>query len=140
MRDEGATYVVTKVIDFCYGHRLLGYTGKCQHLHGHNGRIEIDIQSSELDPLGMVVDFGEIKRAIKGWVDENLDHRMILCWKDPIVPILKEMNEPMYLMDDNPTAENIAKHIFKHAVASGFKVAEVRFWETPTSCVRYSNH
>ncbi len=133
-------YRVTKVIDFCYGHRLLAYIGKCQHLHGHNGRIEIDIKSSELDDLGMVVDFGKIKELIKGWVDENLDHRMILCRRDPIVSMLKDMNEPMYLMDENPTAENIAKHIFEYAVDCGFDVVEIRLWETPTSCVSYRRH
>jgi hypothetical protein len=48
---------VTKLIDFCYGHRLMNYDGKCRHLHGHNGRLEVDLESRELDRLGMVLDF-----------------------------------------------------------------------------------
>ena len=51
---------VKKVIEFCYGHRLLDYDGKCRNLHGHNGQLEIEVDSGGLDPLGMVIDFGEI--------------------------------------------------------------------------------
>lgn len=128
---------VTKTIDFCYGHRLLDYDGKCKHLHGHNGLLEIDIASASLDHLGMVMDFGVVKDAVKGWVDNNLDHRMILCRRDPAVEILKKMGEPFYLLDDNPTAENIAKHIFEIAHRQGLEVHEVRLWETPSSYATY---
>lgn len=132
-----ARYAITKVINFCYGHRLLNHQGKCCHLHGHNGLVEIDIESDSLDSLGMVVDFGEIKQAIKGWIDTNLDHRMLLCRQDPMVSFLVQMGEPLYLMDENPTAENIAKHIYQQAQNQGFKVTEVRLWETPSSCASY---
>ena len=128
---------VTKTIDFCYGHRLLNYDGKCRHLHGHNGLLEVDMESAKLDSLGMVVDFGQVKDIVKDWVDTNLDHRMLLCKRDPVIPILTEMNEPLYLMDENPTAENIAKHIFHAAHKLGLKVAEVRLWETPSSYATY---
>ena len=52
-----ARYRVAKEIAFCYGHRLLDYAGKCRHLHGHNGRAVITLESDRLDALGMVVDF-----------------------------------------------------------------------------------
>ena len=128
---------VTKVINFCYGHRLLNYNGKCQHLHGHNGIVEIEIESDSLDELGMVVDFGEIRKAVKGWIDSNLDHKMILCRQDPVIEFLAQMGEPLYIMDENPTAENIAKHIYKQVQSQGFKVREIRLWETPSSYARY---
>jgi 6-pyruvoyltetrahydropterin/6-carboxytetrahydropterin synthase len=51
---------VCREINFCYGHRLLDYDGKCRHLHGHNGRLLITVQASELDNLGMVLDFSQI--------------------------------------------------------------------------------
>ena len=54
-------FKVTKHIDFCYGHRLLNYDGQCRHLHGHNGRVEVDIESEKLDERGMVHDFSDIK-------------------------------------------------------------------------------
>ena len=60
---------VTRRIDFCYGHRLLNYDGKCKNLHGHNGRAEIAIASETLDDLGMVLDFSEIKRVVTHWVE-----------------------------------------------------------------------
>ena len=71
-------YSVTKTIGFCYGHRLIGHKGKCRHLHGHNGLVEIEVEAEELDDLGVVMDFSDIRDAVKGWIDSNLDHRMIL--------------------------------------------------------------
>lgn len=124
-------FTVTREIDFCYGHRLVGYAGKCRHLHGHNGRLRITFAASDLDSRGMVLDFAEIKRAVNGWIDENLDHRMILERKDPAVAVLQKLGEPLYLLDASPTAENIAKLIFDVALQQGFPVVEVRLWETP---------
>ena len=70
---------VTREIDFCYGHRLLNYDGKCRHLHGHNGRAVIVFESPKLDDRGMVLDFSDIKQVVSRWIDENLDHRMIFA-------------------------------------------------------------
>lgn len=126
-------YKVTKHILFCYGHRLLNYDGKCKHPHGHNGRVEIELTSSKLDPRGMVMDFEEIKETLKTWIDEALDHKMLLCKDDPLVKVLTDLGEPCYLLDVNPTAENIAQLIFEYAVSKGFAVSEVKLWETETS-------
>ena len=129
---------VSREIDFCYGHRLLDYEGKCRHLHGHNGRALITLEASKLDERGMVLDFSDIKRVVSRWIDECLDHRMILNRDDPAVPVLKELGEPVFLMDANPTAENIARLIFERTAAAGFPVVEVRLWETPRCCATYS--
>lgn len=128
---------VIKRIDFCYGHRLLDYSGKCRWLHGHNGLAEVALASERLDALGMVADFGEIKARLKGWIDEHLDHRMILARRDPVAGVLAGLGEPLYLLDANPTAENIAREIFLQARRLGLPVAEVRLWETPTSQAAY---
>jgi 6-pyruvoyltetrahydropterin/6-carboxytetrahydropterin synthase len=130
-------YKVTKHIDFCYGHRLLNYDGQCRHLHGHNGRVEVDIETETLDGRGMVVDFADIKRILKAWIDETLDHRMLLNKADPLVPVLKQRGELLVTLDENPTAENIARLIFDHARSKGLPVVEVRLWETPTSFASY---
>jgi len=130
-------FKVTKHIEFCYGHRLLNYQGKCRHLHGHNGRVEIDIEATALDERGMVYDFSEIKQAIKNWIDETLDHRMLLCRDDPLLVLLKQRGELVFVMEQNPTAENIAKLIFEHARSKGLPVVEVRLWETQDSCASY---
>jgi len=77
---------VTREIHFCYGHRLVNYEGKCRHLHGHNGRALITLQGTELDERGMLVDFSAIKQKIQRWIDENLDHNMLLSRDDPLLP------------------------------------------------------
>ena len=128
---------VTKEIDFCYGHRLLNYDGKCKFLHGHNGRAVITIESETVDNRGMVVDFSDIKRVVSRWIDDNLDHRMILHANDPAVAVLRELSEPLYLIGENPTAENIAKLIFDYAAGEEFPVVEVSLWETPRSYATY---
>ncbi len=131
-------YRVTKEIEFCYGHRLLDYGGKCRHLHGHNGVAEITFETESLDPRGMVVDFGDLKRLLKTWIDGNLDHRMILRRDDPVVPALQAAGEPLHLLDVNPTAENLARLIFDHARAEGHPVVKVRLRETSTSIAEYA--
>ena len=130
-------FSVSREIDFCYGHRLLDYQGKCRHLHGHNGRAVVTVESRGLDDRGMVLDFADIKRVVSRWIDDHLDHRMILNRDDPAVPVLQQLGEPMYLLDTNPTAENIAKLICDVAVAEGFPVVEVRLWETPRCCATH---
>ena len=130
-------FTVSREINFCYGHRLLEYAGKCRHLHGHNGRAIISFDASGLDSHGMVLDFSEIKEVVGRWIEENLDHRMILDRTDAAAVTLQEMGEPVYLMDANPTAENIAKRIFEVAAENGFPVVEVKLWETPHCCATY---
>lgn len=129
---------VSREIDFCYGHRLLNYDGKCRYLHGHNGRAVIVIEADSLDARGMVLDFGDIKRVVSTWIDATLDHRMILHREDPAVPLLQKMGEPMFLMDVNPTAENIARAIFDFTRAAGFPIIEAHLWETPHCFATYS--
>lgn len=128
---------VTRQIDFCYGHRLLNYDGKCRFLHGHNGRAIIVIEAEKLDDRGMVLDFSDIKRVVSTWIDDTLDHRMILHRDDPAVPALQKLGEPMYLVDENPTAENIAKLIFDFTAQAGFPIIETRLWETANCYATY---
>ncbi len=128
---------VSREIDFCYGHRLLNYQGKCRHLHGHNGRVIISVETASLDQRGMVLDFNDIKALVSRWIDDNIDHRMILRRDDPAVPVLEKLGEPLYLMDVNPTAENIAKLIADYAAGQGIAIAEVRLWETPHCFATY---
>ena len=130
-------YRVTREIHFCYGHRLLNYHGKCRFLHGHNGRVEIELAAASLDRLGMVRDFGEIKTKIQGWIDANLDHKMLLSRRDPALALLRRLKEPVFVMDANPTAEAIAKLIYDAARARRLPVSAVRLWETPQSFATY---
>jgi len=128
---------VSREIDFCYGHRLLDYEGKCRYLHGHNGRVVITLESAQLDRRGMVIDFSDIKDVVSRWIDTELDHRMILRKDDPVVPLLAQQGEPMYLMDANPTAENIVKLIYDFTRDHGFPIVEAKLWETPRCFATY---
>ena len=131
-------YVVTKRIDFCYGHRLLDYDGSCKHPHGHNAVVEVDVRTDHLDKRNMVADFSDIKRIVKGWIDRELDHKMILRQDDPLVAPLKTLGEPMFLLESNPTVERIARLIFDKAREHGLDIVSVRVWETPTSVATYN--
>ena len=129
---------VTREVQFCYGHRLLNYEGKCRYLHGHNGKAVLAFTAERLDDRGMVLDFSDIKRVVSQWIDDHLDHRMILHRNDPIRPTLETMGEPLFLLDQNPTAENIAKLIFDFARSQQFPIASVDLWETPNCFATYS--
>lgn len=128
---------LSQEIDFCYGHRLLNYSGKCRHLHGHNGRAVIVLEGEQLDHRGMLVDFTDIKSSLRQWIEDQLDHRMILSRDDPALPLLQQLGEPLFVLDCNPTAENIARLIFDRARQQGFPVVEVTLWETIRSCATY---
>ena len=131
-------YLVTKRLEFCYGHRLLDYDGICKHPHGHNAIVEVDVRTDRLDQRNMVADFADIKRVVKGWIDRELDHKMILRHDDPLVPALEALGEPIYKLESNPTVERIAKLIFDKSREQGLDVLTVRIWETPSSFAAYS--
>jgi len=130
-------FSITREFHFCYGHRLLGYDGKCAHPHGHNGRVEITLESETLDARGMVLDFSELKRIVNDWLEENFDHKMVLAENDPLVPVLAAMHEPMFLMPCPPTAESLSKLIFDFVRNNGYPVRQVVFWETDKCSATY---
>ena len=129
---------VTKELAFCFGHRLMNYDGKCRQLHGHNARATVTVQAEALDDLGMVADFSALRRHVGDWVDRTLDHKMLLHKDDPLVPLLREMGDPVVAMDEHPTTETIAKFIFDFVEGEGYPVVEVTLWETPTSYATYT--
>ena len=133
----GRHFRVASIIGFCYGHRLLEYEGKCAHLHGHNAQVEVILQAPELDERGMVADFSDLGGTLERWIGANLDHRMILRHDDPLVAVLEGVGEPIFRTDGNPTAEELARLLFRTARDLGLPVAEVRLWETPDSVASY---
>ena len=130
-------YSVVKRVEFCYGHRLLDYEGVCKHPHGHKAVAEIEIRSAALDQRSMVCDFSDVKRLVKSWIDREIDHKMILRSDDPLVNPLRELGEPVFLVESNPTVERIARLIYEHVQQSGLPVVRVKVWETPTSSATY---
>ena len=130
-------YKIKKTFHLAYGHRLLNYKGKCENLHGHNGVVEVALEAGELNHEKMVMDFTELGRTITTWLDENLDHKVILAKADPLAAVLKEQGQSCFLTADNPTAETLAKLVFDAARGMKLPVCKVAFWETPTSMASY---
>jgi len=98
----------------------MGHESKCSHLHGHNYNVEITAQTyGHLDEIGRVVDFSVIKQVYDPWIQKNFDHGFILNWQDKsakdallhFTEHTKEVVQKVYLMHENPTAENIAKFL-----------------------------
>ena len=113
--------------NFSSAHQLRGYKGKCENLHGHNYKIEIYARGSELDNIGLLVDFGELKEAADEVV-AYLDHRNI----NELPPFDEELN---------PSAENLARYILERVASrvgdDRVSVYKVRCFETPTSVATY---
>lgn len=135
-------------IPFSYGHRLAGYNGRCAHLHGHNGVAEVVLERDVLDETGFVVDFGEVKMRVGRWIDENWDHALIVWEDDPVAQAVVRalesgLSQPRVCwLGANPTAENMAAHLFRVAAALmpvgiGLRVRAVRVWETDKGCAEY---
>jgi len=122
-----ARYTLKVVSDFASAHSLRDYPGDCRRLHGHNWKVEVEVVATELDALGMGIDFKEMKRVTKQATDE-LDHRYL----NEIEPFDKI----------NPTAENIARHLYgkisEKLNNTHVKVKGVTLWETERACVHYT--
>ena len=138
-------YYLTAEASFDGAHFLSGYEGKCSNLHGHRWRVILKIKSDELKPdgqqRGMVVDFGDVKKALKEETD-FFDHTFIYE-KDTLKPAtVAALNEEGFLMrivDFRPTAENFSKYFYDRFTEKyGFDVAEVTVYETPNNMASYS--
>ena len=132
-------FTISRQFSFCYGHRLLNHSGKCANLHGHNGTVKIELQNSQLNQQGMVVDFIDVKNSLGAWIEETLDHRLILEERDPLVKVLREHGEAVQVLPVEPTAENIAKLIYEQAEQFGLPVHTVSVWETEQCAAEYRN-
>jgi 6-pyruvoyltetrahydropterin/6-carboxytetrahydropterin synthase len=128
---------VTREFEFCFGHRLLDYPGKCRNIHGHNGKACVTLAAERLDRLGMVVDFVEIKRVIGTWINETLDHTLLLHKDDPLLRTVQAAGEKVLALEVSPTTENMARLIFDYAASRGLPVVEVTMWETAYSYATY---
>jgi 6-pyruvoyltetrahydropterin/6-carboxytetrahydropterin synthase len=110
---------------FAAGHALRGYRGKCENVHGHNYKVEVLVQGEELDAIGLLVDFVEVKRLIQGVV-EYLDHRFI--------------NDLPPFDVINPSAENMAKYFYDEIsgkLTGTARVGQVKVWETDITSATY---
>jgi 6-pyruvoyltetrahydropterin/6-carboxytetrahydropterin synthase len=129
---------VIREVKFCFGHRLVGYEGKCSRLHGHNARALFTVDAKKLDRAGMATDFAHIKRTLKRWIDDNLDHTCILKADDPLRFALERAGEPTFALDANPTTENLAKLLFEQARRLDVPVVETTVFENDANVAIFS--
>ena len=131
-------YIVKTEDSFDSAHFLARYNGKCRNIHGHRWRVVIEIAGENLDD-GMVVDFTDIKAALKALTD-NLDHSLVME-KDTLKPqtyeCLVDEGFRIMIMDFRPTAENFAKYFFDKIKNKGFNIRAAEVYETPNNCARY---
>jgi 6-pyruvoyltetrahydropterin/6-carboxytetrahydropterin synthase len=124
-----AIYTLKVLADFASAHTLRDYPGACSRMHGHNWKIEAEVQATELNEIGMAIDFKAIKREVRAIADE-LDHRYL--------------NELAPFQDINPTAENIARYFFQRLAQrlnnERVQVSALTIWETDRACVRYTEN
>lgn len=122
-----ATYTLTVLTDFAAAHTLRDYPGDCSRMHGHNWKLEAEIHATALNEVGMAVDFKDMKRVAREIAGE-LDHRYL--------------NDLPPFTTVNPTAENIAAHIYhrmsERLNTDSARVSAITLWETDRACVRYS--
>jgi 6-pyruvoyltetrahydropterin/6-carboxytetrahydropterin synthase len=102
----------TRKHNICAGHRVYNQGGSCEHLHGHEYKFEFTCASANgLNDIGMVIDFGEIKRRLCQWLEENWDHRFLIWDEDPWREALAQIDKTVVWVPFNPTAEQIAEHL-----------------------------
>lgn len=122
-----ARYTLKVVTDFASAHTLRDYPGACSRMHGHNWKVEVEVSATQLDDVGMAIDFKHIKQAARELGGE-LDHRYL--------------NEIPPFDQINPTAENIAAWLYKgigdKINNEHIQVCAITLWETERACVRYT--
>lgn len=131
---------IMRRIKFCSGHRLFKHGGKCEHFHGHNYVADFFVTGETQDSVGRVIDFSDLKKRVKGWLDANWDHSFLIHQDDDNARKALEMVEPsrFFVLPYNPTAENMAKYLLEEMCpqvleGSGGYACRVRIWETEES-------
>ncbi len=115
---------------FAAGHALRGYRGKCENVHGHNYKIRVTLAGPDLDSIGLLCDFVEVKRLMQSIID-RLDHQF--------------MNDIPPFDQLNPSAENLARYFYQEMLRGlgenpppvPLRVGEVQVWETDTTTATY---
>ncbi len=131
---------IMRRIKFCAGHRLHQHGGKCEFFHGHNYVADFFVTSNDVDSVGRVIDFAELKSRFEGWLDEHWDHGFILNQADENGLSAIKMVEPCkyYQLPYNPTAENMARYLLEVVCPkllgdTDVTATCVRIWETEAS-------
>ncbi len=120
-------YELKIVTQFAAAHQLRGFKGGCEHLHGHNWKVEVFVSGEKLEEDGLLIDFRIIKEKTEVLMEE-LDHKF-----------LNEL-EPFVTL--NPSSENIARHLFEALSRDlnneNLKVSKITVWESDNACASFT--
>lgn len=120
-------FILKVIKTFSAAHNLRDYKGKCEKLHGHNWKVEVEVQGKKLGKSGMLIDFHELKGIIAEEL-AFLDHTYL--------------NEVPPFDKINPTSENLAEYLY-HEIGADLakqyaKIVRVTVWESDTACASYT--
>ena len=108
---------------FDAAHALRGYEGSCENLHGHTWKVQVFLRGGQLNKLGLLADFKDIKArlalALKAY-----DHKLI--------------NDTPPFDKKNPTSENLAETLFKTLKRDLKSLSRITVWESATTNASYS--
>ncbi len=143
---------VTKEFSWSMSHRLAaGYIGPCAHLHGHEYKAQLTFTSDTPNEYGLIVDFVDVLRLCKGWINSVLDHGTLVYYKDhQLLIFLRDADQKHYITMWNTTVENITPFLASVFQAQIDKLGEIsnaeskviltklRVYETSTSWCDWS--
>lgn len=130
----------TKEVKWASAHRLFKYNGLCGNVHGHNYRAEFTFTGPVVREDGILVDFGDMKKMIMGFIDQQWDHACIVHPEDyTLINFLTEEKNRMFIMPAeyaNSTAENMSlflQNLVNDCLPTGVTCSCVKVWETDSS-------
>ncbi|AKO30587.1 6-carboxy-5,6,7,8-tetrahydropterin synthase [[Haemophilus] ducreyi] len=138
-------FKIAKEFSFDMAHMLDGHDGKCQNLHGHTYKLQVEVSGELVSngaKRGMVMDYSDLKSIVKREILDLMDHAYIYDLNNEresqVAQLLLELYSKVYGIPSRTTAEQIAKYMFEKLAQVGLPVSLIRLWETPTSYCEYS--
>ncbi|WP_109077163.1 6-carboxytetrahydropterin synthase QueD [Aggregatibacter kilianii] len=138
-------FKVSKEFSFDMAHLLDGHDGKCQNLHGHTYKLQVEVHGDLYQDgakQGMVIDFSDLKKIVNNAILAPMDHAFIYDQtserESKIAILLQELNSKTFGVPFRTTAEQLAQFIFNRLkYQEDLPVSAIRLWETPTSFCEY---
>ncbi|WP_373519422.1 6-pyruvoyl tetrahydropterin synthase family protein [Pricia sp.] len=135
---------ITKQFSFETGHALYGYDGKCRNVHGHSYKLSVTVIGTPISDtsnvkLGMVIDFGDLKKIVKEEIVDRFDHATVFNKNTPHIELAKELmnrNHQVILADYQPTSENMVIDFaakIKARLPENIRLYALKLQETETS-------
>lgn len=138
-------FKIAKEFSFDMAHMLDGHDGKCQNLHGHTYKLQVEVTGNlhlEGAKRGMVMDYSDLKAMVKQHILDPMDHAFIYDLQSEketkVAQLLMDLDSKVYGIPSRTTAEEMAKYMFEKLANVGLPVSLIRLWETPTSYCEYS--